>query len=313
MVFGTTAETYYAVYTLHEYNVTYVLDAAGYEASPDELTYKEIKLVPSGNALSSNPCSIIPWKTSSSQSLFMMWVFKGWAYKNETSPRDLSKIRAQSDVVLYPVFEEDSVYNNPVADADIDYVISTTGQAYIRGFKKHLGGKVTIPKYVEGTYPVVSIVGTQVNNGNVEKRWSTYMTPIPNSNESTLPMSNGIQDNNDITHLFFEGANDNTSTIRSLGQYSCYNAQYLVYLDMPPSLVTFEQYCCHLCKRLSFASISYATTIGGNAFGQCNLPETETNPVVANETLSITANDGLKMSSRYHFNGSGWKYITIGS
>ena len=78
----------------------------------------------------------------------------------------------------------------------IDYVIHRN-QVYIRGIKRHLGGKVCIPNYIEG-YPVISIVGSIFNGTNY-----TGVNPIGDSNEVTLLASNGFQQNNDITHIFF--------------------------------------------------------------------------------------------------------------
>jgi len=50
--------------------------------------------VPSGQFLSSKPCTTIPWKSSDDLDIFDTYVFKGWAYKNETSPRKLERIRS---------------------------------------------------------------------------------------------------------------------------------------------------------------------------------------------------------------------------
>ena len=308
LVFGNNPEVYYAVFVLHEYSVTYILDEELYNTDPTNTKAYEVKLVPSGNVLSSNPVSTIPWKTSAAQSLTMMYVFKGWAYHNESSPRDLSRIRAQVDVTLYPVFEEDSVYNNPLDAQYIDYVINRNNQVYIRGIKRHLGGKVCIPNYIEG-YPVVSIVGSNFSGTNY-----TSVNAIPDSNEVTLLASNGFQQNPDITHIFFQGANNNGSgvTIRSLGTYCFAYCTSLEYIDMPQTLKAFGNSCCWNCWNLSFASLSYAETIEYRAFAATNYVNNSYDRQVKNSTLSITANDNLNFGQNV-FNQSGWETITIGS
>jgi len=42
LTFGNVPETYYAVFTLHEYNVTYIFDVDAYTDNPSDLTTFEI-------------------------------------------------------------------------------------------------------------------------------------------------------------------------------------------------------------------------------------------------------------------------------
>ena len=299
-------DVYYAVYTIHNYRITYVLDEVLYNENPSNPKAYEIQLVPSGQFLSSKPCTTIPWKSSDDLDIFDTYVFKGWAYKNETSPRKLERIRSQNDVTLYPIFGSAKVYENPIPEEDIDYVVTNTGTAYIRKIKKHLGGKVTIPKTLGG-YPVVGIA----SSGLTGTGWDDVQS-IFGTDEQTLPENNGLQQNFDITHLFFEGSNDNTATIQELMQYALYDMEYLTYLDMPPSLVRFGGYCCQNCYRLGFSSLSNATFIGTAAFNSCNLPPSRDNPIPVHSELSIRANPGLIING-YSFNSSGWRTIIVGS
>ena len=304
LTYGEEPEIYYAVYTLHEYKMTYILDEELYAADPTNPKAYEECLVPSGSMVSTNPAVTIPWKTSPTQALLMMYVFKGWAYKNESNPRDLSRIRAQSDLTFYPVFVEDSVYNNPIPAEYIDYIVYNN-QAYLRGVTKHFGGKVCIPNYIDD-YPIVSIVGAQTTNGR-EFQAQTI------GDQLTWDKSNGFQGNNDITHIFFQGANNGSSKIIELNEYCFSFMEYLLYLDMPQTLTTFRQCCCWTDRRLSFANLTYAVNIGRQAFAVCNgVDDTVADGQQAEMQLFIKANPGLVISG-YAFSQSGWRDVTIGT
>jgi len=195
--FGNGPATYYAVFTLHEYKITYVLNEEKYTENPNDSRTYELQLVPSGDLILTKPCTVIPWLNDPTLPLARAWIFKGWCYKGETKVRDFTRVRAQSDLVLYPIFEEDLIYNNPISVEYIEYGLRNN-EAYIFNITKHFGAKICIPSEVNG-YPVVSICGSNKRLVQGQIVYDRFAAGTSTTREGL----NGLQENDDITHIFF--------------------------------------------------------------------------------------------------------------
>jgi len=122
--------------------------------------------------------------------------------------------------------------------------------------KRKVGGRICIPKAIDGK-PVIGIRGSSYNS--VSRTWGKTI----GANNSGITqqvyndaMLNGLQLNCDIEHIYFEGANNNTSSLYFIGEYSLCHMYSLSYLDFPNSLHNVDQYACEYNGKLSFSNVN---------------------------------------------------------
>lgn len=327
LTFTENGETYYAIYTIHNYNITYVLDPAAYEANPTDPTTHEVKLVISGYAIASNPATTIPYKIDDSLPLAKGWIFKGWGYKNDNQVRNLNNIYADKDLVLYPIFAVDNVYNNPIPESNLEYYIEpTNNEAYIRRVLVKYGGKICFPATVtdpatQRQCPVVSILnnlpeanGSQPKGSTVPSVYAAneYGITVQSGATKTDGSSNNLAENNAITHIFFQGNN-----IKEFGSNAFYLMLNLQHIDLPNSLLYIGDRCFNRCIRLQISSLTTVKSIGAQAFIRTNLPRFERDgdniTGVDNVTDLVIDSPNLTLIGTNAFGYSGWRNIRIGS
>ena len=260
LVFGSTPVTYYAVFTLHKYEVRYVLDKDAYDASEgaDESSY-ELVLVPSNAYIDAYPPTHIPYFRNDTLPIGQMHQFLGWGISTDLRPRSLH-YAIRKDQVFYPFYQIVNAYNTPLGADYFDYV-TVGGKAIIYGLKRAVGGRICIPKTLGGS-PVGSIIGTNWNL--MEDKYTPSV--ISGTTTRTKAEGNGFQSNNELTQIYFEGANNNTSTIEKIDVYSFYRAYNLEYIDLPNTLTAVGNYAFTHCSKLSFSTLNALTVIGNNAF-----------------------------------------------
>ena len=144
------------------------------------------------------------------------------------------------------MYQEVNAYQNPLDASYFDYFDNVnqfdgaTG-IIIYKLKRKVGGRICIPKAINGK-PVLAIWGStyNVNTRNWGKTVDLgvsqgFTNEVYTADGTTL---NGFQRNFEIEHVYFEGANDDTSQLRSIEKCAFMTAVNLTYIDFPNSLAS---------------------------------------------------------------------------
>ena len=133
---------------------------------------------------------------------------------------------------MYPLFVEDSVYNNPLQLDEMIYSWNTGGDGWFVGVKAD----------VLGNTQKICFLNTITAQGHTNGRVIGIMGKTPQDNPE---LTNGLNGNPSITHVFFQGMPGRDDTDRTCyliniseeafaGSFSEPNP--LVYVDLPPTL-----------------------------------------------------------------------------
>lgn len=265
--------TYYAVFMLKGYTVKVLDNDSGlpvydkYLQNGQEVPV-EVMIV-SGQQIGTAFDVYYPYRDSSGLADDKVWKFKG--YKRSQSGEILNSINTITvleDMILYAVFEEDSVYNNPLTDAEI--TIYYLNDQYAFDVLPGIRGKICVPR--QGLY----------NGRKIDIQTTIAGSSISNSGGYNLPV------NPNLTHIYFMP----DSVITSIGRYGCANNVNLKHIDIPLSLTNIDQGAFNKCSSLVLSNLNNINWFGGNTFS---------NLVAASENVIIGA--GTNMPNTITFNG----------
>jgi len=212
--------TLYAVFTPHVYQMTFkygdgtIIDTIGTAFGSQGI----------------NLPSVIPYQDESELPEDQKYGFLGYAYNADAiTPLDMSKISASRDMTFYAIFEESSVYENPLSDEYLVFTgpsairVNSNGnevQGYTIGLNNRYAykGKITLPT-THNNLPVLAIMdGSASNDG---------------------PAANGISNDNhgqnQITHIFWDRSDGGQCQLKKVGQAAFYNTT-IKYVELPDDL-----------------------------------------------------------------------------
>ena len=325
LLFGSSPVTYYAIFTLHKYAVTYVLDADAYATDPTDTSSYEIVLVPSNDWVDYYPPQHLPYYKNDSSPIGKMHTFIGWTTQGGIKPLNLH-YQIRRDITYYPMYQETNAYQTPLEESYFDYFVNGTTISdkvgvIIYKLKRKVGGRICIPKTINNL-PVIGILGSDFIN-NV---WSRTVSGISTADNNTNNVGqvynitpgqfdlNGFQTNTDIEQIYFEGANDNTSQLYIIGNNAFSRMSNLSYIDFPNSLEVIGSRSFLYDPNLSFNNLNNVKTIGQSSFSYCNIgdydPSTQSYSSNHIHTLYLKGTMQINASC---FNGCGWSTIIYGS
>ncbi len=320
LTFGSTATTYYAVYTLHKYEVKYILDIVAYNIDNTDETSFENVYIPSNDYVDSLEPEHIPYVKNDTSPIGKLYKFMGWAAdENQATQQKLFNrhVRIRKNMVLYPCYQQVNAYAKDSAlPENTFYYVILNGKAILYGTKRHLGGRITIPKTLGGA-PVETIWGSPIDQNTDE-----FLERVINGTSVRSRLEgNGFQRNNDIEHIYFEGANNGTSSVTTYNTGAFIEMRGLTYIDFPDTLTTVGANCFQKCSKLTFSDLNNVTSIGMAAFQYCNTSNQEGSLAeILNGQGQYSSDHETKlyinpnaMIVAYAFSGCGWQEIEIGS
>lgn len=137
--------TFYAVYYIHKYKMTYLNGDGSVVATA---------YVPANSPIVNyTPQSMYPTREieMTEENFYFVEKFKGWAVTENGNVEDWTEAnigRASKDRTFYPVFEKVSVYDNVITDMSWFNFRAANGQLTMA--KAGLSGKITLPAQFEG-------------------------------------------------------------------------------------------------------------------------------------------------------------------
>lgn len=230
--------TLVAIYTVHKYPVYFYEydNQTIFKGKPVQIDSGEYMHGPVGR----------PYKPiTGEETLYRCYRFIGWTNSTTgTTPIDITKIRVQSEMHMYPLFVEDSVYNNPLQLDEMIYSWNTGGDGWFVGVKAD----------VLGNTQKICFPNTITAQGHTNGRVIGIMGKTPQDNPE---LTNGLNGNPYITHVFFQGMPGRDDTDRTCyliniseeafaGSFSEPNP--LVYVDLPPTLQTIGTAAFAFCN-----------------------------------------------------------------
>lgn len=295
-----TNTTYIAVFAIHSYTVHFLNWDGSFVADV---------LIPSGSTIVEP--NLIPYRDDSELALDRCYHFLGYGYNDGTNKTvNLHNITVYKEgLSYYAKYEEKSVYDSILPDNAIVVTLNAKGDGAKVGLNPDIlvRGKICFPKiatYTVGsstrTLPVTDIDGpspTEVSKGfgnvNNDNNYANYRIG-----------SNGLAGNPYITHIFFEGNNDNTSSLSNIEGYSFMGMENLQHVDFPNSLLTLNVQSLCNCPKLSFDSTNNIRYFGTSCFSGSNLYGDYTDLQIKGSIQRIEQNA---------FGAAGWTSITLGS
>lgn len=224
---------YYAVFALHGYTVTIV----------DELDNSKILgevVITSGEKIGTNLDRIEPSRDSSTLDMENVWAFRGYKRVLTGVITDITNVTVNEDMVLYAVFEEDSIYNVPLTNDKIK-IMSKDGTNAAVGLATKMSGKICFPATVEEDGKIYTITSI----------WGNASDATPNN----------ISKNTELTHVFF--AKD--SQVNQFDQQSFTGCTNLLYVEIPESLRIISARAFNQCAVLTFNNFKNVYSFGQNA------------------------------------------------
>ena len=210
--------TLFARYIPHPYNINYNVDGQIFT-----------RQVPYGDRLGAP--DFVPYKDATNLSLKSVYIFRGWAREVNGEPLNTTNLEnriVDSNLTLYAVFAEGSVYDNVLSDEyfnirSVTFNSNTFYMAYpdIQSSAKNRSafkGKITIPKTI-----IKNNVEYQVGGFG---RYSTNTQQL--IQDAVLP---------DVTHVFFEPG----SNMQYIGPGAFWGWTNLRYVELLNENVSIEQ------------------------------------------------------------------------
>ena len=321
LTYGSTPAIYYAVFTLHKYAVTYVLDAAAYAVDPTDASSFEVVLVPSNDFVDYYPPVHIPYYKNDTLPTGRMHAFIGWTTLGGIKPLNLH-YQIRKDIVYYPMYQEVNAYTNPLDASYFDYYDNVNEFPGVTGIiiyklNKKVGGRICVPKAINGK-PVLAIRGSVYNTTTkawgktVEAGVSAGFTDEVYTDDGK--QLNGFQRNFDLEQIYFEGANDDTSQLRTIGKCAFMTMINLSYIDFPNMLTNVEERGFFQCSKLAFNNFNHISQLGSQAFAACNTYdyEEDTQTWSSNHIRNLVLNTDMYLAASC-LNQSGWSNMNLGS
>lgn len=270
--------TFCAVYEVHGYNM--------YFYNGNDLI--DTVIVPAGTKVQET--TKIPSRDSSSfANMYLCWKFNGWSTNNNDDGedvQDITRITASDNMNFYAKFIESNVYNNVIPASAIGYQLVNGKAAIYLKEEAGLSGKICIPAMIDG-YPVGSIAD-----------WSS----IASSEQET----NGFYDSLKITHIFFQGCEDNPEVdcqISSFGTSAFANMSNLIHIDIPASLKVIGNNCFGYDEKLeTLTDLQNVVQLGMGSLDHAGCG-----------TGTLTMRGDIYINSSNFSTDVGWEEIRIGT
>ena len=269
---------YYAVFALHGYTVTIV----------DELDNNKILgevIITSGEKIGSNLDRIEPTRDSSLLDTENVWVFKGYKRVLTGVITDVTTITVHEDMILYAVFEEDSIYNAPLPNNKIK-ILSIEGNTAAVGLTEQLSGKICFPATVtqdDQEYIITSIWG------------------------AADASANNLSKNPNLTHVFFA---KNSQLVR-FEQSSFQQTPKLIYVEMPDSLTTIARTAFNQCYLLAISNLNNVNNFGANSLSN-RYEGLFNNPIYA-DSGELQIGGGSLIFYQNAFKDTGYSHVIMGT
>ena len=280
---GSTSLTFWAVYTLHAYTITFKNDD-GSSLSTDPEVPEYIMLVNAGDNLTVP--DIIPWKDDSKLGKEQTYKFKGWLQKQSAAGNeqvlDLTTIKATRDLTFYAYFGlQESVYNVIYEDYFIkkgEFTYSEDSRPWgdtqfdakgiILGLARPVKGKVTVPTKFKGE----TVVALDRSFGGYDLR----------NNPTGL--------GSDVTYVFFQP----DSEVREFQSYCFSYNDKLKQVLFPNKLRRIGDRAFSNCTNLTLLN----DTIGNNVVA---IDQNAFNSAFGADQKTIYIGSGVKMLNYYSF------------
>ena len=250
-----------------------------------------------------------------------MHAFIGWTTIGGIKPLNLH-YQIRKDIVYYPMYQEVNAYTNPLDASYFDYYDNVNEFPGVTGIiiyklNKKVGGRICVPKSINGK-PVLAIRGSVYNT--TTKAWgktveagvsADFTDEVYTDDGKQL---NGFQRNFDLEQIYFVGANDDTSQLRTFGKCAFMTMINLSYIDFPNTLTNVEERGFFQCSKLAFSNFNHISQLGSQAFAACNTYDydEDTQTWSSNHVRNLTLNTDMYLAASC-LNQSGWSNMNLGS
>ena len=324
---ASTSYTLVAVYSKTPYTISYMFNATTPATDFDGN-------VLTGTAYAGEPIQfsrVNPYKSDLELPLAMTYHFLGWTLKEVPEANDVyytydSTRTPTTDkpITFFAQFKTVSVYDYPIPGTTENFNIATNnaqGTEVSISIKKDCPlayGKICIPRTI-----TVNVGGGETVNYTVTKMAANG---VIQDNVPTATVENGQTHNAQITHIFFEGMNDeqNPCRITEFGTCAFAYMPNLRHLDIPQSLNVIGPGAVAYATRLVLHDPINASVIGTRAFIQMNSIGLLRNRddadnkeggarYIANTRLVLTANVNISQIGLRAFENIGYETIEFGT
>lgn len=295
--------TFVAIYTVHQYPVYF------YEYDHQTIFKGQPMMINSGEYMRAPEGR--PYKPiEGAGTLYKCYRFVGWTNSTSgTTPLDITRIRVQSEMRMYPLFEEDSVYNNPLTIDELLYSWNSSQKGWYVGVKQDVIGntkKICFPNTLTAdgheNGPVVGIMGKTPQDGS--------------SN------TNGLYDNTNITHVFFQGMpgqdDERACYLETIGEsaFAVRNIDLsnLDYIDLPTTLVSIGSSAFAFCKLSLISELPTFTGLGNGKISmeRAFINAAHVGPIDEWPNTLVLSGQIAYIGTRI-FSQAGWSNYIIGS
>ena len=242
------------------------------------------------------PPLAVPSKNESELPVYDCYKFMGYT----TSPDDVSNyvdfskaIYPVRDMAYYAQFEQVNVYDNPLPLEQLHWQRLSDGTIGVAlNAKYERKGKICVPSTLminDISYDVTEILGSSlVDNLGVSQ-------------------TSGFAGTLNLTHVFFQGTQDNTCKIRTLGDYAFQSSSNIVHLDIPASLTKLGSYCLGYTSSLKLTNLKNIVYFGYECLRGTGISSTVTNA----DTLYVSGN--VNYLDTGSFRGIKYWHLQIGT
>lgn len=295
--------TFVAIYTVHQYPVYF------YEYDYQTVFKNQPVMINSGEYMHAPEGR--PYKPiEGAGTLYRCYKFIGWTNSiSGSTPLDITRIRVQSEMRMYPLFEEDSVYNNPLTVDELLYSWNTVQKGWYVGIKQDVVGKTakicfpnTLTADGHENGPVIGVMGKTPQDGSVN--------------------TNGLFQNPNITHVFFQGMpgqdDERTCYLVTIGE-SAFQAidgegSNLVYVDLPTTLTSIGNSAFAFCNLSMISELPTFAGLGNNKIPMESafINAAHVGPIDEWPNTLVLSGNIAYIGSRI-FSQAGWSNYIIGS
>lgn len=295
--------TFVAIYTVHQYPVYF------YEYDYQTVFKNQPVMINSGEYMHAPEGR--PYKPiEGAGTLYRCYKFIGWTNSmSGSTPLDITRIRVQSEMRMYPLFEEDSVYNNPLTVDELLYSWNTVQKGWYVGIKQDVVGKTakicfpnTLTADGHENGPVIGVMGKTPQDGSTN--------------------TNGLFQNPNITHVFFQGMpgqdDERTCYLVTIGE-SAFQAidgegSNLIYVDLPTTLTSIGNSAFAFCNLSMISELPTFAGLGNNKIPMESafINAAHVGPIDEWPNTLVLSGNIAYIGSRI-FSQAGWSNYIIGS